>query len=527
MFAVLLAPDFQLQAILRQRGASPAQAAALLDEAETASSKLRGKAPVLQASPAALRAGVRPGMTATQAQARCLGLALYYRQALIEDQAQAELLDIAAQFTPDYESTAPGVITLDWGGLRAAPEGCSAVRQTLLPGFETAATTSAPGVDTVLHQTGARLHRQASSTGLIVRVGVAENPDLAFLAACLADPVQVLDGDAARTRAFLAPLPLAVLSPPLAMLETLHLWGIRTLREFTALPRDEITRRLGADAARLWDCASGTSRRLLRLVRMPDHYAQKLELEHGIETLEPLMHLLRRMLETLTARLASAWLVAREIVLTLGFENGSVHRGELRLAEPARDIELLLRLLHAHMEGFTAPTPVMAVALELKPARPGQDQIDLFAHSLRDPNRFAETLAQLEVLLGPGNVGAPVLLPTHRPDSVRVVPYLDGAKEAAGAEDEGDACAVPSMPLRRFRPPLRAHVVLKNQHPVEIIAGPIHGIVLAHRGPWLLSGDWWDKGRWAQEEWDVQLADGLLCRLKREQSTWSLEGLYA
>jgi hypothetical protein len=42
-----------------------------------------------------------------------------------------------------------------------------------------------------------------------------------------------------------------------------------------------------------------------------------------------------------------------------------------------------------------------------------------------------------------------------------------------------------------------------------------------------MSGDWWDTQRWSHEEWDVQLADGLLCRLKRENAGWSVEGLYA
>ena len=70
-------------------------------------------------------------------------------------------------------------------------------------------------------------------------------------------------------------------------------------------------------------------------------------------------------------------------------------------------------------------------------------------------------------------------------------------------------------------------MVLKNQQPSEIIAGPIRRQLLAHRGPWLLSGGWWDKQRWAREEWDVQLANGLLCRIKKERTAWSVEGLYA
>ncbi|MFZ4592992.1 MAG: DNA polymerase Y family protein [Verrucomicrobiaceae bacterium] len=521
MFATLLVPEFQLQTILRQHGASPEQPAVLLDEAATASTKQQGKAPVLQATPAALRVGVQCGMTATQAQARCMGLTLYYRDAMAEERGQAELLEIAEQFTPDYESTAPGMVTMDWHGL-ARPEAESCLSQMSL--FSEMPIPAGNRALARLTSAAEKLQRLASATGFIVRTGVAANPDLAFLTACLANPVRMLEDDASKTRAFLAPLSIQALQPPVEMADTLSLWGIRTLGDFTALPRDAVTTRLGTEAARLWDFASGTRRRLLRLVRMPLDYTQRVELEQPLGTLDLLTHYLTRILDTLTARLATAWLVAREVVLTLGFENGGVHQRELRVSEPARSTDLLLRLIHTHLEGFTTSSPIKVVALELKPTQPGQNQNDLFEHSLRDPNRFAETLAQLEALLGSENVGAPLLLPTHRPDAVRMASYVEPAEKEAPNPTHAPASA---MPLRRFRPPLPAQVRVINREPIEISAGPIQGRVLAHRGPWLMSGDWWDTQRWSHEEWDVQLADGLLCRLKRENAGWSVEGLYA
>jgi len=49
------------------------------------------------------------------------------------------------------------------------------------------------------------------------------------------------------------------------------------------------------------------------------------------------------------------------------------------------------------------------------------------------------------------------------------------------------------------------------------------------RGPWLVSGDWWEPGTlWSRREWDVQLGDGTLYRLASQHPghRWVLDGVY-
>jgi protein ImuB len=52
--------------------------------------------------------------------------------------------------------------------------------------------------------------------------------------------------------------------------------------------------------------------------------------------------------------------------------------------------------------------------------------------------------------------------------------------------------------------------------------------VVKAAGPWRRSGEWWDANGWGRDEWDVALADGLLCRLARDHVTgaWTLDGVY-
>jgi hypothetical protein len=56
------------------------------------------------------------------------------------------------------------------------------------------------------------------------------------------------------------------------------------------------------------------------------------------------------------------------------------------------------------------------------------------------------------------------------------------------------------------------------------------GHIVQAAGPWRWSGAWWDVERtpWDRDEWDVELADGGLCRLfhDRRTSVWFLDGIF-
>src|SRR6188508_1736925 len=66
----------------------------------------------------------------------------------------------------------------------------------------------------------------------------------------------------------------------------LHKWGIHTLGQFAALEKQEVSARLGPEAVRMWERASGTATRLLKLVPPPESFAEAFEFEHEIETIE-------------------------------------------------------------------------------------------------------------------------------------------------------------------------------------------------------------------------------------------------
>lgn len=306
------------------------------------------------------------------------------------------------------------------------------------------------------------------------------------------------------------------------ILTVLHKWGIHTLGQLAALEKDQLGARLGPEAIRLWERASGKSVRLLQLVQPTESLAETFEFENEIETVEPLLFMLRRFLQQLSLRLDALYLVVQELTLRITFGDKSSYERRFKIPEPTRSVETLFRMLHTHLENFKSEFPIIAVSLDAQAAKPSRQQFGLFETALRDPSQLSETLARLSGLLGADRVGTPVLEDTHRPDVFHLEPFSWQLTETASVED----APLPASALRRFRSPISAAVLLTENKPAHLRSAEIQGEVRETKGPYHSSGDWWDEKSWTRAEWDLQLEDGALCRCHRSEQTWQLDGIY-
>src|SRR5690606_13072103 len=96
---------------------------------------------------------------------------------------------------------------------------------------------------------------------------------------------------------------------------------------------------------------------------------------------------------------------------------GSLYEHWFRIPSPTGKIQTLFRMLQTHLETLRTDSPIGAVRLTATPCNPVTHQFGLFETALRDPNRFAETLARVTALCGPDRAGSPVIEPTHRADA--------------------------------------------------------------------------------------------------------------
>ncbi|QQL43983.1 DNA polymerase Y family protein [Sulfuriroseicoccus oceanibius] len=501
-----------------------------LDDPESTTERQRDRAHVLHANDFAhTQFGIEPGMTTTRALARCPDeLILFTRRPDLEKETHLALLAAANDLSPDLESTTTGSVIAD---LSTLPDALRSPRDW---------TTHA--IDSVL----ARL-------GLPIHLAIATTPDLALLAATAGPPLATTynpyqqrtpQAAAVTNPSEFSPIPISHLpglleycgipSDTAAELTSLFLsWGLRTIGDFTALPRTGLADRLGSAAAWLHDTLTARHCRLLKLFHPADSLARHTDLEFPIHDTEPLLFLLGRMLGTVCARLESSHQHVAQLHLALHYESAQrpPYEHTINLPEPTANRSHLLDALHYHLESFTASAPISGVTLDATPVVRSAKQQQLFERALKDPARFAITLTKLEALLGKGRIGAPVTDNSHRPDTASACPWF--LHQPAMKQPELTPEMTCGIPLRRFRPPIPITVATESTpnspHPVPtaVLSGPVTGAIRARRGPTLISGHWWDPtSRWHHTEWDVELPRQSLVRITHHNHQWHLAGTY-
>ena len=320
------------------------------------------------------------------------------------------------------------------------------------------------------------------------------------------------------------------------ILTILHKWGIHTLGQFAALDREQLGARLGPEAIRMWERANGQSDRMLKLIRPPESFEESFEFENEIETAEPLLFMLRRFLEQFAIQLSGIYLVTKELTLRITFTNKQIYERIFKIPQPTNNVDLLFRMLHTHLENFKSEYPIVAVALNAQPIKPAKEQFGLFETTLRNPHQLSETLARLTGLLGADHVGTPVLEETHRPDAFRMEPFcmasggasrriLRGGRQIPGARQRVSTVhATASTASISTRLLLPQSCWMKTA--LHIRGADVGGKIIDLRGPYLISGNWWDEKSWARAEWDLQLDAGELVRCHESEATWRIDGIY-
>ncbi len=387
---------------------------------------------------------------------------------------------LAEAFSPFYEVMADDTAVFDAGRL-----------ERLAGGFE-------------------RIARSVwEKSGHSVNVAMAATPDAAVLAARNFPGINILR-DAATT---LADLPLYAL--PIDEADIFAAWGIRTLGDLAALPETGLAERMGVRAVELQRMARGAVSRPLQVSKPAEIYEDRIELEHPVELLQPLLFLIARILNEQCAKLVAHGLAASEIRIELTNYTRTLH-----LPVPMRDSKALLKLLQTELEAHPPEEPMSFVALALKPVEPRRFQHGMFIPLAPAPDRLELTLARIRGLVGAENVGIPELLDTWRPAPFRLV-NVEQAFSPAISQAEG----LLHFAFRYFHPPIPATVHLEGARPARIAATGIHGRVVNASGPWRTSGEWWTTGPWDRDEWDVALNDGALYRLYHADQ-WFIEGAY-
>ncbi len=428
------------------------------------------------------------------------------------------LLPIAKDFSPRIQRHGPSSVVLDVSGLGRLLGDPQAV--------------------------GAELYRAARERSRAIHVSIAPTQSAALLLACAAagGATAAVPVVATAAAAALAPLPLAILRQVAAeayggadarlerAFDVLRMWGLTTIGEFAALPPVDLSERMGRDGLALQAIARGIDPAPL----VPDpgvpRFVQSIELEWPIEQLEALSFVLPRLLDPLALALERADRGAAAIRVDLRLADRTTHARVLQLPAAMRDPRVLRTLVLLDLESHPPRAGIDVVTIEVDPAPSRIVQYSLLERARPSAETVATLTARLHALVGESRCGTPVLLDTHRPDGFELRRFTGentGTRNFFGTiANENGEC-----PLRRFRPPVAIRVAVDRGRPAAVAIdrhGMPGGRVERAAGPWRTSGAWWDGGaHWDRDEWDVEFAEGPLCRIVRDRVTerWFLEGV--
>src|SRR5262245_334375 len=171
MFATIYLPNFCLQAAMRHQPELCEKPVALIEEHER-------KPIIIQLNEAAENAGVRKGMTPSQALARSLRVVIKVRAPAQEKSIQEILLHCAFTLSPFVEDTAPGICTVQF--------------------------TDSRNLSVKLD----RVIEQLAECEIRAQGAIAPTSDSSLLAAHLAQPVLQIE----NAKEFLASLPIETLA---------------------------------------------------------------------------------------------------------------------------------------------------------------------------------------------------------------------------------------------------------------------------------------------------------------------------
>jgi error-prone DNA polymerase len=447
---------------------------------------------VLAASRPAVEAGVRRGMTVSEARALLPGLAAERLDEAGEAADAAAVRDALERFTPARLGVGPEDHLLATG-----PEAMPAIRACL------------------------------GRWGHDARLAWASDAQAALLVARnTAADVVVHDVPGA-----LGPLPIDALDLDRDTLGALQDVGVVRVSQFAALPPSAVAGRFGPEVSRLHAVCRGRPSDLRVEPAPPStERAWSVEFDDPVEGAEPLLFALHGLLRDMAAQLDRGARSVTRLQLRFRLE-GAESLLPVRLGAPSRAADAVFHQLRARLERVHLASPVVALGLEVMdtvPWRAAQPGLFDRAHAAE---ALPQLLARLADTLGDEAVVQPGPADAWRPESA----WAPGGSPAVEANKE-DPARVHEPPAEvRPRPPLLEPIPV----PLRVAAAPSgrpRAVLLADEwlamneaeGPERLAGEWWSSRVHARDYWRIGLRDGRRAWIFRDEllgvARWWLHG---
>jgi DNA polymerase-4/protein ImuB len=317
-----------------------------------------------QVSPLARHAGVKPGMTVSQAIGLCPTLQLVEPDPVHYDEQFAALLAALGEVSPVIE---PGELGLAYVGV---------------DGLEGIFGSIAKIIDAIMRR-----------TPHAARLGWGVGKFTAWVAASRAKPSEAIVVVAGTERNFLASQPIAVLPLDSGVYRRLRQLGIRTLGALAALPEAAITAQFGATGRRLWQLAAGRVVEPVEGRIAPEPITAALTFFTPVGERELLLHSLDQLIaRALKHPRRIGWRV-HALRVRAELEGGGSWLTAHYLKEPTADAARIAAPLRTRLEQSPPTGGVERLVLEFTGFAPGTAELQLFARDAQAAARAGQQRA--------------------------------------------------------------------------------------------------------------------------------------
>ncbi|MFT3784779.1 MAG: DNA polymerase Y family protein [Tepidisphaeraceae bacterium] len=371
----------------------------------------------VDASDEAIAAGIRLGMSLTEARALCVGVVTIPHEPEADMRALEALGRWMTRFTP---SVATG-----WPRSKDEPAAGSHVLLLDLTGCE----RLFGGLRAIV----TRVRQALTRFGLAARLAMAPTPSAAWAFARAATNAPIID--AATLRPAVARLSIDVLRLESGIIDSLREVGVCTIGQLMALPRDALPARFGGILLERLDQLLGVRPDPLVALSYEPPIAARMRFDAPVESLESLWLVLEQLVACISADLRRRGHGARELNITCmpdRYARQGVVRRSVKLSRPSRNPKELLDLLKCAVERLNCGDGFVEVQLRVTDhGRLSDEQIDLLDNTDGSADRLEvdRLMERSSARLGESAVLRPVLRASYLPErSWDAVPALKPAE---------------------------------------------------------------------------------------------------
>jgi len=307
--------------------------------------------------------------------------------------------------------------------------------------------------------------------------------------------------------------------------DALHKLGVDTVGRFVDLPREGIEQRFGVDAGRLHRMAVGELRIPVQPDRPLEPVWQRLALDHPETVVARLVYAIERLLHPLLEQLAERGHALVEVRVGFRFDHAGDHIESIRPAAPTLDARQLLELIRLRLEAARKlPDGVVEVVLIARGGSATKKQLQLFDQPRRDLAAANRALARVRAELGDAAVVRARLREGHLPEgsfSWEMLEALEPSALRSSKLPKNDGRLIRRIHERPIPLPQRP----RQEPDGWMLRGLQQGAVVRVKGPYVVSGGWWNRPIHREYHFaETQRGDLLWVYYDRGRRRWFLQG---